>query len=172
MQLLNTLVAITALLIDVSVPSPISSAHRTLSISSTTPNPIVNRTAPMIFIPSERNDQCGASSFQDQTVPGSSPLTFDCLTIPSNIASGGRWSVEAVTANKHQLVHYGTCALGVQNVPPYGDAFFYVGNSDIIDVISDSVQWYGRDGVVAANGTMRCRAAALGASAMWEIYHT
>ncbi|KAB5511229.1 Ecp2 effector protein, partial [Coniochaeta sp. 2T2.1] len=115
-------------------------------------------------------DKCGDSSFHDSTSPDR-PTISDCLVIAKNIASGGHWEVEAFGSDVHQLVQFGTCAFGVQAVPPFGDAFFYIGNSDIIDVINDSIRRFGMDGVVGAWGEMHCGALLLGSGVRWRIYH-
>lgn len=171
MSPLKTCIALTGFLINVALASPTSPPSNAGLESPETL--LVNAATPVLKITNGfdgRNDQCGESTFQDKTDTRTSPLISDCLVINKNIAEGGRWAVEAVTGSMHQLVQFGTCALGAKTVPPYGDAFFYIGNADIIDVINVSIARFRRDGVVAANGTMHCKAAAVGTSVGWEIY--
>jgi hypothetical protein len=63
----------------------------------------------LIFSRESVND-CGDSSFTNQSSPGS-PLVDDCMTITTNIADGGLWTV--IAPGSRQLVQYGTCAFGV-----------------------------------------------------------
>lgn len=115
-------------------------------------------------------DDCGDSTFYKDTWCGS-PLISDCLVLVSNIAGGGTWEVEAVTGVSHQLAQFGTCAFGV-----HGDKSingFYVGNSDISDLIHSSISMFGWKGHVAAHGDMNCQSLEgyVGeADASWGIY--
>ncbi|OIW29502.1 hypothetical protein CONLIGDRAFT_669360 [Coniochaeta ligniaria NRRL 30616] len=144
--------------------------------SATAPRPraytsLVNSTNPIVFLPSDSINECSESTFTDQT-SDASPKVDDCLRIATNIAGGGRWEVEAATGEQHQLVQWGTCAFGVKAVPPWGDAFFYVGNQDIIDIINTSIQMFGGRGVVGSKGDMSCQAAREPPNVEWGIYHT
>ncbi|PPR05585.1 hypothetical protein CVT24_002786 [Panaeolus cyanescens] len=116
-------------------------------------------------------NNCGNSSFENLTSNGS-PLAADCLRIASNIAGGGSWAV-ALLAH-HQLVEYGTCAFGVQAGFYLGVTNFKVGNSDIIDLINDSVRKYKWNGKVGSKGTMPCQSdpSQLNIMVDWGIYHT
>ncbi|OIW24824.1 hypothetical protein CONLIGDRAFT_684731 [Coniochaeta ligniaria NRRL 30616] len=122
---------------------------------------------PPTFSPGDTIDLCGESTFENQD-SAASPLIADCLHIVDNIADGGQWSV--TSGSQHQLVQWGTCAFGVQGC--CGDAFFYIGNEDIIDIIHDSINKFGFNGIIGAKGRMQCSAAALGAQVEWGLYHT
>jgi len=124
------------------------------------------------FLPSDvKEDDCGASDFVDQT-NGGSPLVDDCLVIVKNIASNGRWNVEAVFGDQHQLVQWGTCAFGVQGKSSSAGSY-YVGNGDIIDIIQSSIEMFGSSGVVAAKGSMQCNGQlSRSVNVAWGIYHT
>ncbi|KAF9054895.1 putative necrosis-inducing factor-domain-containing protein, partial [Panaeolus papilionaceus] len=118
-------------------------------------------------------NDCGDSTFINQS-SGGSPTVADCLQLAANIAGDGTWTVALL--DQHQLAQYGTCAFGVQ-AGYYLNTFNYrVGNSDIIDIIHDSVnrfQWYG---LVGATGKMPCQSDPFGyagytVDVTWGIYH-
>ncbi|RHZ53848.1 uncharacterized protein CDV56_107558 [Aspergillus thermomutatus] len=116
----------------------------------------------------------------EQAMPGqspnpstseASPLVSDCQQITRNIANGGRWEVEDF-GGQHQLVQYGTCAFGVTGDKSING--FYVGNSDIIDLINDSISRYQWHGKVGSKGVMGCHSllgAMSGARVTWGLYH-
>lgn len=126
-----------------------------------------NDPQPATFTPGDSVDLCRESSFENQD-SSASPLISDCLQIATNIAEGGQWSV--TSGAQHQLVQFGTCAFGVQGC--CGDAFFYVGNQDIIDIIHDSIARFGSNGIVGAKGQMKCTGAAIPPTVSWGLYHT
>lgn len=176
MSPLESFIALASLLLSLTIASP---TDLVISQLSTNAQPLVNSTNPWIKVTNatdssnDRNNQCDPSgvwdTFEGTTDPSKSPLISDCLMINHNIKKGGRWEVEAVVHSSHQLVQYGTCAFRVKAVKPYHDSFFYVGNADIMDLITDSVARFGRDEVVGATGRMHCRAAAWGSIVQWEI---
>ncbi|PPR05583.1 hypothetical protein CVT24_002784 [Panaeolus cyanescens] len=117
-------------------------------------------------------NNCGDSTFINQSSPGS-PLVADCQRIAQNIAGGGTWHVALI--GHHQLVQYGTCAFGVQAPFAFAVWNYRVGNSDIIDLINDSIarfQWFDK---VGAKGVMACQSDPSGQfmpNVEWGIYHT
>ncbi|KAB5522068.1 putative necrosis-inducing factor-domain-containing protein [Coniochaeta sp. 2T2.1] len=119
---------------------------------------------------------CGPSTFEDAT-SSTSPLASDCLIIAKNVRLGGKWNVESVTGNQHQLVQFGTCAFGVEPKDRKG-GYFEIGNLDIIDIIQDSVNKFAdkHGGKVNSAGETDCKGslAATGSSykVRWGIYHT
>ncbi|KAB5522863.1 putative necrosis-inducing factor-domain-containing protein [Coniochaeta sp. 2T2.1] len=119
---------------------------------------------------------CGPSTFED-TTSSTSPLASDCLVIAKNVRLGGKWNVESVTGNQHQLVQFGTCAFGVEPKDKKG-GFFEIGNLDIIDIINDSVNKFAEShgGKVNAAGETDCHGSlAAGGDrhkVKWGIYHT
>lgn len=149
-----------------SAPPPPSSTTATTTYTSVTANPT-----------GSIND-CGASTFVDQT-SGGSPLASDCIQIAINIENNGSWEVEAVAEDQHQLVQYGTCAFGVMGAgtttPP--DVGFNVGNSDIIDIINESVaRFTNSDGLVGSKGVMQCQGEVVSSGVQdvqvtWGLYH-
>ncbi|KAH8904978.1 hypothetical protein BR93DRAFT_759529 [Coniochaeta sp. PMI_546] len=121
-------------------------------------------------------DSCGSSSFWDRT-SDASPFANDCLNIAKSVEKGGKWNVESVTGNQHQLVEWGTCAFGVQPTDHVG-GYFEIGNLDIIDIINTSVDQFANfhGGKVGSAGYMEC-GGSLGAhgtshGVQWGIYHT
>ncbi|KAE8130935.1 putative necrosis-inducing factor-domain-containing protein [Aspergillus pseudotamarii] len=128
----------------------------------------------VIFVQSTSNamiDDCGDSTFENQT-SDASPLVSDCQQITRNIAGGGTWEVEDF-GGQHQLVQYGTCAFGVTGDKSING--FYVGNSDIIDLINDSISRYNWNGKVGSKGSMGCQSLTGlmgGVTVTWGLYHT
>ncbi|DAA73860.1 TPA_exp: Uncharacterized protein A8136_4063 [Trichophyton benhamiae CBS 112371] len=139
--------------------------------ATTTPAPQTPNEKPndpdIVFALSPAND-CGDSTFTNGSSPAS-PLAADCLKIASNIAAGGTWTVQV--GGWHQLVQFGTCALGVRNAGPGWHAI-KVGNQDIIDVINTSIQKFKWFDKVGASGEMPCQIVTTGwQNTQWSIYH-
>ena len=156
MQLFKTISAVALLAATVAAaPAP--------KAASTSPNPHV------IFTKRDNpaND-CGPAHF-DNMSSGGSPTVGDCQQIAYNIRNGGSWAVGCGTG-RHQLVQYGTCAFGVSCNEI---AVINVGNTDIIDLINDSIRQFAWSGLVGAEGTMKCQNVAWGdVDTWWGIWHT
>lgn len=119
--------------------------------------------------PSSPND-CGDSSFVDQT-SGASPPVGDCMQIVKNIqGTNGEWEVENVRGDQHQLVQFGECKFGVTGHPGNGNVDFHVGAQDIVDLITESVKRFGGGGRVSAKGSMSCGGTVKGQSVDWGLY--
>ncbi|PPR05584.1 hypothetical protein CVT24_002785 [Panaeolus cyanescens] len=99
-------------------------------------------------------NNCGTSTFINQSSTAS-PLIKDCQQIVKNISGGGTWHVALI--RQRQLVQYGTCAFGVQSGYIPTATNFRVGNSDIIDLINDSIKKFSWNGKVGAKGVMKCQ---------------
>lgn len=154
------------------------------SLASPTPQPLPSTpatdTQPLTYrktAPFRGSDLCGDSTFVNQN-SAASPLVDDCLRIVDNLSvrpvgSTGRasWEVESFVKQQHQLVEYGSCAFGVQGGKD-GDAYFLVGNQDIIDIIHTSIEKFAAAGTVGAKGEMVCRAGSFPPTVTWGIYHT
>jgi hypothetical protein len=67
----------------------------------------------------------------------------------------GTWTVQL--GSQHQLVQYGTCAIGVGANP--GSGTVHVGNQDIIDLINTSINKFSYQGKVGAKGVTSCQGA-------------
>jgi Pathogen effector len=126
-----------------------------------------------LFKPSAANsvNDCGDSSFTNET-SNASPSVNDCLQIASNIGGGGTWEVENIAQQQHQLVQYGSCALGVQGSGSGQGDWFHVGNQDIIDLIHSSIDMYQWNGKVGSKGNMPCQGAGGNVNVNWGLYHT
>lgn len=99
---------------------------------------------------------CGLSTFEDRT-SRASPRIEDCLHIASNIAYSGRWDIDMFLGKQRRIADYGTCAFGVQGHPiSPGEIKTYIGHEDIIDIINDSIDKFGADGLIGARGIMEC----------------
>lgn len=177
MHLLKALAALVALLCTVSLAAPAAETSPQAGQAPPAPSTPVpdfstpaNDPSPPLFADIANDQECGESSFIDQT-SGGSPKVEDCLQIATNIAGGGRWQVEAILGLQHQLVAYGTCAFGVQRAQ-VGAFYFYVGNADIIDIINTSVQRFGSSGLVGSKGFMWCNPTFLSPGTNWGLYHT
>ncbi|PPQ75191.1 hypothetical protein CVT24_010130 [Panaeolus cyanescens] len=161
-----------------------------LAVASAAPSPNpMPQSKPINYLETRDSvNDCGTSTFDNQT-SGASPRVDDCLTIARNIAGGGSWVCYfwffiiawALTVLKavallaqHQLVQYGTCAFGVQAGFYLGVTNFKVGNSDIIDLINDSVRMFQWNGLVGSKGTMACQSdpSQLPIIVDWGLYHT
>ncbi|KAK0712633.1 putative necrosis-inducing factor-domain-containing protein [Lasiosphaeria miniovina] len=119
---------------------------------------------------------CGKSNITDQT-SFASPLARDCMQLAANIRSGGGWSIFGPW--QKEIAQFGTCAFGVTGISITGRLeTFYVGNQDVIDSITDSVQQFqhlGRDGnpIIGCEGKMGCNARISDDLIVtWGIYHT
>lgn len=118
--------------------------------------------------PGDWINDCGDSSFTNRS-SGGSPRVDDCRQIAANINGGGTWEVENFAGSQHQLVQYGTCAFGVQGTGASNSVYFYVGNSDIIDLINSSIDKFQWNGLVGSEGVMNCQP---GQDVKWGLYHT
>jgi len=133
---------------------------------STSPND--GRPQVIFHTDDDQHNDCGDSSFENET-SDASPSVGDCLQIAANIAGGGEWEVEAFAGEQHQLVQYGSCKFGVQ---PSNNEFglnYYIGNTDIIDLIHSSIDMYGGGGKVGSKGVMACRGNPQ-TDVLWGIY--
>lgn len=170
MYLTKQLIAAVALLLASSLASP---TPQPLSSDATDTSPLAERKTGLF----QGGDWCGDSTFVNQN-SAASPLIADCMRIVDNLSvwsvgTNGKatWEVESFAKQHHQLVQYGTCAFGVQGNMG-GDAYFYVGNQDIIDIIRSSVEKFGAGGTVGAKGDMTCHAGSFPPTVTWGIYHT
>lgn len=176
MFLLKPIAAVVGLVLANSLASPTPAAISTVPIQDPATafpsmSPVANDPQPVTFEPTESNNECGVSSFVDQT-SGTSPKVEDCLHIAENIKDGGTWQIENIIAVQHQLVEWGTCAFGVQGDRGNG-GYFFVGNQYIIDIIHVSIEKFGRNGVVGSKGDMFCNSGApLRPLIEWGLYHT
>lgn len=115
-------------------------------------------------------DDCGASTFVDQT-SSASPLVSDCQQLVKNIqGTDGEWEVENAIGSQHQLVQFGECKFVVQGQGKNGNIDFHVGAQDIVDIINDSIQKFGGIGRVGAKGVMSCRGTVKGQDVEWGLY--
>lgn len=133
-----------------------------------------NKVSPSVIFKRDAVNDCGDSSFENQTT-GGSPAVEDCLQIAANIAGGGTWEVEDIAFDQHQLVQYKTCALGVTGVATEGAGAFLIGNQDIIDLINSSIDQFQWNGLVGAKGYMTCiegGAQNIQVGVEWGVYHT
>ncbi|OIW33601.1 hypothetical protein CONLIGDRAFT_677370 [Coniochaeta ligniaria NRRL 30616] len=165
MYLAKDLAAIVILLLASSLASPTHQAGDTHPLTTRMPGHF------------QGSDFCGQSTFVNQN-SAASPLIADCLGIVDNLSvrtvgntGPAAWEVESFVKHQHQLVQHGSCAYGVQGGKG-GDAWFLVGNQDIIDIIHTSVEKFGAGGTVGAKGEMSCAAGSFPPTVTWGIYHT
>src|SRR5690606_20543881 len=96
------------------------------------------------------------SSFKDMTSTAS-PTTSECLCIRDRVMSRGGYYVANTQANPaapwNRLEECNGCAFGVR-VNQVGGAT--IGNTDIRDLINDSISRFARGGRVGAEGVMPC----------------
>lgn len=121
-------------------------------------------------IPAMGVNDCGTSTFVDQTSSGS-PMVADCLEIVKQIEGKHKsWEVENAVEQQHQLLHHGTCQFGVQGTSINGNINFHVGSQDIVDIINQSVKQFGGSGRVSAKGDMSCQGDVKGQPVHWGLY--
>ncbi|KAL4725816.1 hypothetical protein ACLX1H_006490 [Fusarium chlamydosporum] len=126
-----------------------------LMASLTAAQPVSQNPSALSLEKRGQEDMCGDSTFENKS-SGGSPKVDDCRQIARNIAGGGKWTVGA-GGEHHQLVQYGTCAFGAQGAGSNMNSAF-IGNTDIIDLINDSIKRFEWNGLVGASGVMGCRA--------------
>jgi len=113
-------------------------------------------------------DDCGGSTFFSETSTGS-PRVSDCQQLVRNIAGGGTWQVSGLKMFQ-KLASYGTCAFGAQvSNGAFNNA--HIGNSNISDLINDSISKFQSNGVVGSNGGMSCQASFGSLGVTWRVYH-
>ncbi|KAL4904081.1 hypothetical protein BDW74DRAFT_185756 [Aspergillus multicolor] len=115
-------------------------------------------------------DYCGESTFEDQGSEAS-PLIDDCKQIIKNIqGTDGEWNTSPLEKQR-SLVHYGSCRFGVTGKGIHGNVSFMTGAQDIIDIINDAIEKFGRDdGRVGAKGTMQCDGNIKKQKVDWGLY--
>lgn len=113
---------------------------------------------------------CGDSTFIDQT-SNASPKVEDCLQIIKNIeGTKGEWSTNVPFQAQRKLVQAGSCKLGVQATNAKGNNDFRVGAQDIIDLITDSIAKFARDGRVGSKGKLKCKGNVIQQDVEWGLY--
>ncbi|KAH0599885.1 hypothetical protein MHUMG1_02675 [Metarhizium humberi] len=123
-----------------------------------------------VFARGNSVDDCGASTFENHYSNGS-PLVAYCRRIAANIANGGTWTV--ANLGHRQLVQYGTCALGVEVLRPFGTLSTRIGNQDIIDLINESINRFQWQDKVGAAGNIMCQTESSTQNRVaWGLYHT
>ncbi|PPJ55388.1 hypothetical protein CBER1_02758 [Cercospora berteroae] len=107
-------------------------------------------------------NDCGISSFIEITQPaGSNPLVTDCQALVASIQQDYEWTV---TSQGQTLVYNGTCAFNaVTSSGQDPDLTGKVGNADIIDLVTDSIKKYAKDGTVGCRGGYSLYASSAGA---------
>lgn len=104
---------------------------------------------------------------------GGSPLVEDCLTIIKNTQNDAStdYATQVIGKDQRELVHFGTCAFGVQATKVNENVNFVTGGQDIIDIINESVKQFGSGGRVGAKGDMGCNGNVETQSVEWGLYH-
>lgn len=117
-------------------------------------------------------DTCGDSTFENDT-SGGSPLVEDCLQIIKNIEGDTGDDYTTNIVEQREILHFGTCAFGVEATKVNGNANFVVGGQDVIDIINEAVKRFGDSGgKVGAKGNMDCNGNVKQQPVLWGIYHT
>ncbi|KXT14191.1 hypothetical protein AC579_2447, partial [Pseudocercospora musae] len=92
-------------------------------------------------------NDCGISSFVElSTDPDSNPLVSDCQQMIANIQADQEWTV---TASNRNIVSYKSCSFNA--VAPNGGQA-NIGNADVIDLVSDSIKKFSKNGRVGCQG--------------------
>ncbi|RHZ56572.1 uncharacterized protein CDV56_100433 [Aspergillus thermomutatus] len=116
-------------------------------------------------------DECGDSSFENQTSDGS-PSVEDCQQIIKNIEgdAGTDWTTQVVGKNQREIASHGSCAFGVEATKVDGNVNFVVGGQDVIDIINEAIRRFGGGGRVGAKGNMDCNGNVKSQPVLWGIY--
>ncbi|KAI5804670.1 putative necrosis-inducing factor-domain-containing protein [Peziza echinospora] len=127
-----------------------------------------------VFLAEEDNvNTCGDSTFVDTTTKYS-PKIRDCEAIatqvlkeatfwysyPEQAPSQGGWD---------RIEKVGTCVFAVRTTVEEADGGSKVGNTDVADLIRDSIARFGKDEKVAAQGVMKCANGMVEAETEWAI---
>ncbi|KAL1839528.1 hypothetical protein VTJ49DRAFT_1430 [Mycothermus thermophilus] len=107
-------------------------------------------------------DTCGHSSFNGDT-NDNSPTIADCQRLASNLSGEGTWMVYVYHGTK-TLATYGTCKFTATTISQTGT---YVGDTDVQDLIRDSIRMFGKNGRIGAYGAMNCHPAS--EAVFWSI---
>ncbi|KAH6889357.1 putative necrosis-inducing factor-domain-containing protein [Thelonectria olida] len=113
----------------------------------------------------KRENKCSGSSFKNQT-SAASPKTKDCEKMCAKFKGGGTWTISDEDGQR-ELVGYESCAFGVTVKSYRLDALCQVGNEDIIDLVTDSIEKFEGQGKVGAKGEMWCG----DCWTEWGLYH-
>ena len=113
------------------------------------------------------NDKCGTATFRRAT-SGGSPAAADCRAVAARYAGfDGGWHMSGLPMDGtyQTLASHGHCAFGVR---PRDGAFhsFYVGASDIADLVRDAGARFARNGRLGAEGNVQCG----GTKLQWAVY--
>ncbi|KAG7153001.1 hypothetical protein HYQ46_001335 [Verticillium longisporum] len=116
-------------------------------------------------------DACGTANFRDET-SGGSPLTDHCICVRDYARDHirGRWFFSNDDKQNNgwfNLVGCGECGFRV-----YTDNFFgaIVGDTDVRDLTTDSINRYNRNGRIGAGGDMGCRNWIEVAKVHWSVF--
>jgi hypothetical protein len=132
--------------------------------SPLTENPLSGEATGLV----KRTNECGASSFENET-SGGSPWIADCLQLTNNLSGNGNWLL-ANFGQERQLASHASCKFIAQ--APFTQAI-HVGDQDVQDLIRDSVNKFGRDGRIGARGIMTCAEGQNNeGNVWWWIRHT
>jgi Pathogen effector len=112
--------------------------------------------------------KCSSYTFVDQAT-SASPTVTDCQTIIKNIqGTNDEWTTGI--GSQRDIASFGSCNFGVQNVGVTGDVTFYTGSQDIVNIITEATSQYTWDGLVGAQGTMKCGGDAGSQQVEWGLY--
>ncbi|PYI01817.1 chitinase [Aspergillus sclerotiicarbonarius CBS 121057] len=116
-------------------------------------------------------DECGASTFVDQT-SDASPKVEDCRQIIKNIEGDGGtgWTTQVIGHHQRQIASHASCHFGVEATKTHGNVNFKVGGQDVIDIIHDAIARFARDGLIGAKGNMNCNGNVKSQPVGWGIY--
>lgn len=119
----------------------------------------------------EGTDRCSDSTFVDRTTEAS-PTVEDCIKLMKEYRGEyHNWEIENVIGEQHQLIQNGTCKFGIESLDAgNGNAGYYIGSQDIVDIINDSIDKFGDSGKVGSKGRMTCDGMVKGQRVQWGLY--
>ncbi|KAK8920778.1 hypothetical protein VCV18_008081 [Metarhizium anisopliae] len=117
-----------------------------------------------VFARGNSVDDCGASTFENHYSNGSPLVAAGASPQISPMAALGPLPISAI---------YGTCALGVEVLRPFGTLSTRIGNQDIIDLINESINRFQWQDKVDAAGNIMCQTESSTQNRVaWGLYHT
>ena len=117
------------------------------------------------------NDDCGKSTFVDQT-SDASPKIGDCCQTILNIQDDGStdWTIQVVGKNQREIASHASCHFGVETTKVDGNVNSVVGGQEVIYIINDAIAQFGnKDGLVGAKGEMSCNGNVHDQAVLWGI---
>ena len=131
--------------------------------------PVYVQADPSFHAKDEPSDECGDSTFHNKS-SGGSPLVADCQCLIDWLRQNNGWfSVSPAGSGFAAFAHCGTCTFGAHTKNIMGTV---IGNTDIADIVQDSIKRFEWEGRVGAEGDMGCYSVLDTARVEWAVLHS